>query len=441
MGIPRSRNVLTKQERIAMLAKQSPAMCFTSLNHHIDLDWLREAFRQTRKDGAVGVDGQTWAEYEVGLDSNLASLLTRAKSGSYFAPPVRRAYIPKGNGETRPIGIPCLEDKVLQRAVVMLLEPIYEQDFLDCSYGFRPKRSQHMAISALWNQIGSIGGGRVLEIDIRKFFDTLDKAKLRELIEQRVGDGVIKRLIGKWLNAGVMESGSITFPESGSPQGGVISPLVSNVYLHYVLDQWFEMVVKPILRGRASMVRFADDAVLVFTDETDARSVMAALHKRFEKYGLRLHPDKTRILQFCRPSVRLPEPITKRKSETFDFLGFTHYWGESRYGRPVLKRKTAKDRQARAIKKITEWCRKHRHFSLPEQHKELGSKLRGHYQYYGVTGNMRCLQKFQWATTIIWKKWLGRRSQRGQMSWTKFECLIKRYPLPKAWIPHSVYIT
>lgn len=435
MGIPRSSTVLTKQERIAMLAKQSPEMCFTSLNHHIDLDWLREAFRQTRKDGAVGIDDQTWAGYEVGLDANLASLLTRAKSGSYFAPPVRRAYIPKGNGETRPIGIPCLEDKVLQRAVVMLLEPIYEQDFLDCSYGFRPKRSQHMAISALWNQISSTGGGWVLEIDIRKFFDTLDKAKLRELIEQRVGDGVIKRLIGKWLNAGVMESGSVTFSESGSPQGGVISPLASNVYLHYVLDQWFETEVKPILRGRASMVRFADDAVLVFTNETDARSVMAALHKRFGKYGLSLHPDKTRITSFCRPREHHEEP------ETFDFLGFTHYWGESHQGRLVLKRKTAKDRQARAIKKISEWCREHRHFSLPEQHKELSSKLRGHYQYYGVTGNMRCLQNFRSIASRTWRKWLSRRSQRACMPWSKFNLLLKRYSLPKAWLPHSVFIT
>jgi len=442
MGISRSENVLTKQERIALLAKQSPTMCFTSLNHHVDLEWLREAFLRTRKDGAAGVDGQTWADYAVELDKNLASLLDRAKSGNYFAPPVRRVHIPKGTGsETRPIGIPCLEDKVLQRAVVMLLEPIYEQDFLDCSYGFRPKRSQHQGVSTLWNQVNAVGGGWILEIDIRKFFDTLDKAKLSELIEQRVGDGVIKRLIGKWLNAGVFESGSISYSESGSPQGGVISPLISNVYLHHVLDLWFERDVKPALKGKASIVRFADDAVLCFSNEEDVHRVMAVLPKRFAKYGLNLHPDKTRIVPFCRPKVKPTDLKRSERPGTFDFLGFTHYWGASRKGGWVVKRKTAANRLARAITKIAKWCRENRHWSISEQHKILSSKLRGHYQYYGITGNLVALRNFRQATTLTWKKWLERRSQRGRMPWEKFQLVLKRYPLPEAWIPHSIYIT
>src|SRR5580692_9876102 len=253
-------HVLTKQQRIAELAKQSPHMGFTSLAHHIDLRWLHEAYLRTRKDGAVGVDGQTAADYAADLGGNLRSLLERAKSGTYRAPPVRRVHIPKGDStsETRPIGIPTFEDKVLQRAVVMLLEPIYEQDFHDCSYGFRPKRSAHQALESLWQQTMKMGGGWILEVDIRKFFDTLDHAHLRGLLRHRIRDGVLLRLIGKWLNAGVLEEGSITFPEAGTPQGGVVSPLLANVYLHYVLDVWFEQTVKPRLRGRGFLVRYAD---------------------------------------------------------------------------------------------------------------------------------------------------------------------------------------
>jgi RNA-directed DNA polymerase len=252
--------VSTRQQRIAELAKQAPQMGFTSLNHHLDLMWLHEAFWRTRRDGAAGVDGQTAADYEADVRGNLQRLLDRAQSGTYRAPPVRRVHIPKGTGtETRPIGIPTFEDKVLQRSVVMVLEAIYEQDFLDCSYGFRPGRSAHQALEALWQNVMAIGGGWILDVDIRKFFDTLDHAHLRELLAQRVQDGVLQRLIGKWLNAGVLEDGEITFPEQGTPQGGVVSPLLANVYLHYVLDVWFERDVKPCLRGRAFLIRYADD--------------------------------------------------------------------------------------------------------------------------------------------------------------------------------------
>jgi len=258
---PSSESVSTRRQRIAMLAKQSPQMAFTTLNHYLDLDWLREAFHRTRKDGAPGVDGQAWTDYAKDLEANLRSLLDRAKSGNYRAPPVRRVHIPKGTGnETRPIGIPTLEDKVLQRAVVMVLESIYEQDFHDSSYGFRPKRSAHQALDSLWTQTMKSGGGWVLEVDIRKFFDTLDHGHLREFLRRRVRDGVLLRLIGKWLNAGVLEDGCLTHPESGSPQGGVISPLLANVYLHYVLDEWFAGEVQPRLRGQAFLIRYADDS-------------------------------------------------------------------------------------------------------------------------------------------------------------------------------------
>ena len=307
---PSSTTVSTKLDRIATLAKQAPEMAFTTLAHHIDLDWLREAHRRTRKDGAMGIDGRTAAEYATKLEDNLRSLLDRAKSGAYRAPPVRRINIPKGDGtQTRPIGIPTFEDKILQRAVAMVLEPIYEQDFLDCSYGFRPGRSAHHALERIQNEMMRMtGGGWVLEIDIARFFDTLDHGHLRDMLGRRVRDGVLLRLIGKWLNAGVMEAGVLSHPDSGTPQGGVISPLLANVYLHEVLDTWFERDVKPRLQGPVHLVRYADDAVMLFSREDDARRVLDVLPKRMEKYGLALHPEKTRLVEFRRPTHRPPPP-------------------------------------------------------------------------------------------------------------------------------------
>jgi len=254
-------DVSTKQQRIAQLARQSSEMGFTSLAYFIDIDWLREAYRRTRKDGAVGMDGQSGEDYAADLEGNLRSLLERAKSGTYQAPPVRRVHIPKAGSatETRPLGIPTFEDKVLQRAVVMVLEAIYEQDFKDCSYGFRPGRSAHQALDSLWHEMMAIGGGWIVDVDIRKFFDTIDHGHLRDFVTRRVRDGVLLRLIGKWLNAGVLEDGCITHPEKGSPQGGVVSPMLSNVFLHYVLDEWFERDVQPRLKGRSFLIRYADD--------------------------------------------------------------------------------------------------------------------------------------------------------------------------------------
>lgn len=433
--------VSTRQQRIAELAKQSPQMGLTSLNQHIDLRWLYEAYLRTRRDGAVGVDGQTAAQYERDLRGNLQSLLDRAKSGTYRAPPVRRVHIPKGTGkETRPIGIPTFEDKVLQRAVVMALEPIYEQDFYDCSYGFRPRRSAHQALESLWQQTMRTNGGWILEVDIRKFFDTLDHAHLRELLQRRVRDGVLLRLIGKWLNAGVLEDGNLSFPEAGSPQGGVISPLLANVYLHYVLDDWFAREVQPRMKGRSFLIRYADDFVMGFTCEEDARRVMAVLPKRFEKYGLTIHPEKTRLVPFRRPQhlVRKGGPGDSGPG-TFDLLGFTHYWGLSRQGRWVIQQKTALNRLSRALKTISRWCRLNRHHPIIEQHRTLTRKMRGHYAYYGITGNARALNAFQLVVHHIWRKWLGRRKRDGQLTWDAITQMLQRYPLPRPMIVHSVY--
>lgn len=428
-----STTVSTKLQRIAMLAKQAPTLAFTTLAHHIDLDWLREAYRRTRKDGAAGVDGQHADEYAANLEDNLRSLLERAKAGTYRAPPVRRVHIPKGTDtmQTRPIGIPTFEDKVLQRAVAMVLEAVYEQDFLDCSFGFRPGRSAHQALGVLRDQLMAMGGGWILELDIQRFFDTLDRSHLQDMLRQRVRDGVVLRLIGKWLNAGVMEHGSVSHPEAGSPQGGVISPVLSNVYLHEVLDVWFERQVKPLLQGRAVLIRYADDAVMLFSDEGDARRVFDVLPKRFGKYGLTLHPEKTRLVPFQRPprTPQLPGSAGEEPG-TFDLLGFTHFWARSRKGFWVVKQWTATDRLSRALARIREWCREHRHAPLREQLHDLSQKLRGHFAYYGITGNSGALSRFAHEVNRVWHKWLARRSNRRDLSWEAFQAFLGRNPLP-----------
>lgn len=424
-----SGNVCTKLERIAELARQHPERVFTSLGHFIDAELLHEAYRRTRKDGATGVDGRTAAEYAQTLDANLAALLEHLKSGSYRAPPVRRVEIPKASGGTRALGIPTFEDKVLQRAVAMVLGAIYEQDFLDCSYGFRPGRSAHDALETLWKELMNVGEGWVLEVDIESFFDSVDHAHLRGFLDTRVTDGVLRRVIHKWLKAGVMREGAYERTERGTPQGGVISPLLANVYLHHVMDQWFETEVKPRLLGRARLIRYADDLVIVFARQDDARRVWDVLAKRFAKYSLRLHPDKTRLLPFG-PGPR------ERGERAFDFLGFTHHWGVSRKGNPVVQRRTAGVRLSRALERVRTWCRQHRHDSIRDQHQKLRAVLLGHYGYYGITGNGEALERFWHAVRRAWFKWLSRRSQR-RRDWEWYVELLQRFPLPRPRIVHS----
>src|SRR3954449_10545584 len=391
--------VSTLQQRIAELAREQPEMAFTSLAHLIDIFWLHEAYNRTRKDGAAGVDGQTGKDYEANLEGNLQSLLDRAKSGTYVAPPVRRVHIPKAGSvtETRALGIPTYEDKILQRAVLMVLEPVYETDFLDVLHGFRPGRGAHGALDSLWKQEMKLGGDWIVDVDLRKFFDTIDHGHLREFLKRRVRDGVILRLIGKWLNAGVLEDGVTTTPEHGTPQGGVVSPLLANIVLHYVLDEWFETEVRPRLKGEAFLIRYADDLVIGVSREDDARRIMDVLPKRMGKYGLTVHPEKTRLVRFPPPDTDDSEPTGRESSapRTFDFLGFTHYWGRSLRGAWVVKRKTAKGRLKRALAALSEWCRKHLHLPIKEQHQKLSQKLRGHYGYYGITGNSSSLKDFR----------------------------------------------
>lgn len=426
-------DVSTKLERIATLARVAPKQVLTTLAHHIDVSFLHEAYRLTRKDGAVGVDEQTAADYAANLEENLQSLLDRLKSGRYHAPPVRRVHIPKGDGlKTRPIGIPTFEDKVLQRAVSMVLDAVYEQDFFDGSYGFRRGRSQHQALQALWKGLAEMGGGVILEADIEGFFDAIDHGHLRGFLDQRVRDGVLRRAIDKWLKAGVMEDGNVQHPESGTPQGGVISPLLANVYLHDVLDVWFEQEVKPRLTGRAFLIRYADDFVIAFSLESDAHRVMEVLPKRFGRYGLTLHPEKTRLVPFRRPR----QDDSGSGPGTFDLLGFTHYWGRSFRGNWVVRRRTSRKRFSRSVRSIDRWCRANRHRSIAEQQFELTRKLRGHYGYYGITGNFAGLHRFLRAAETSWQRWLDRRSSRSHMDWERFRKLLERYPLPRPRIVH-----
>jgi RNA-directed DNA polymerase len=426
-----SETVSTKLQRIAKLAKEAPEMVMTSLSHHVDVDFLTEAFKSTRKDGAVGVDGITAKRYEQRLEENLQSLLNRFKSGEYKAPPVRRVEIPKaGSDKMRPIGIPTFEDKILQRTVKMLLEAIYEQDFLSCSYGYRPGKQQHMALEQIWKSSMDANGGWVIEADIRDFFGKLQHQHLRDFLDQRVRDGVIRRSIDKWLKAGVMEFGKLSFPEEGTPQGGVISPILANIYLHEVLDKWFESTVKPALKGRAKLIRFADDFVCIFDREDDARRVMDVLPKRFGKYGLSLHPEKTRLIDFRKPSDP-PSTGGGAVRARFDFLGLQHYWGKSKTGKWCVKQKTSSNRLRRGLKAITEWCRKNRHEPVRTQRESLAQKVRGHDIYYGVTGNSKALYKFHRGVEKIWFKWLNRRSQKKSLPWEKFTAYLRRHPLPR----------
>jgi len=432
-----SQDISTKLKRIAKLAREIRGATLKTLAHHIDVNWLHEAYRRTRKDGAPGVDGVSAEQYAEHLEENLRSLLDRAKSGRYRAPPVRRVHIPKGDGtETRPIGIPTFEDKVLQRAVAMVLGEVYEQEFHDFSYGFRPGRSAHQALQALRTAAWRMKGGWLVEVDIKQFFDTVDHAHLRTILGRRIGDGVLLRLIGKWLNAGILEGLVLSRPDAGTPQGGVISPLLANIYLHEVLDEWFVRDVRPKLDGEAAMVRYADDVAVLFARKRDAERFLEALPKRFGKYGLTLHPDKTRMVSFQRPDRVGPD---EEGPGTFDLLGFTHVWAVSRRGYWVVKQRTAQDRFSRALRRLRAWCRWHRHDPLEAQHRALTQKLEGHYAYYGITSNSDGIKSFFCQVERAWHAALARRSQRG-FSWKKMARLLERLPLPAPRIVHRYVI-
>ncbi len=431
----RSQIISTQIQEIAKQAIAYPEGAFRTLIHRIDVAWLKEAYRQTNKSSAAGIDGITAAAYAANLEENLQELHQRLKEGRYKAPPVERVWIAKEDGTQRPIGKPTFEDKIVQRAVVMLIEPIYDQEIYDYSHGFRTGHSPHQALQQLREQCQQMNINWIIDADVSKFFDEIGHDQQREFIKRRVIDGGKLKLIGKWLKAGVMEEGNLTYAEKGTPQGGVISPMLANIFLHYVLDEWYEQEVKPRLKGRSFLIRYADDFVIGCELESDARRIMEVLPQRFSRYGLTIHPEKTKLVKFGKPPKK---EQSGSKQETFDFLGFTHYWAKSQRGYWVIKRKTARKRQRRSIKALWKWCKQNRHLPIEEQYQKLCQKLRGHYQYYGIRSNSRQLEEVYQQAMRAWRYWLTRRDNSRKMIWEKFKEVLTRFILPKPRIIHAI---
>lgn len=408
---------------------RDPQYVFLALAHLIDEAALARAFRRIRKGAAVGVDGVTKEQYEQDLERNLRDLHGRLRAMRWRHQPIQRVHIPKEKGKTRPIGISTIEDKVVQGALRDVLEAVYEPIFKDCSYGFRRGRSAHDALRALNQALFKGNVSWILEIDVESYFDSIDRKMLMEMIQERVVDGSLKRLIGKCLHVGVLDGAEYAEPDEGTAQGSALSPLLGNIYLHHVLDVWFERDVLPRLEGKAQLIRFADDAVIGFEREDDARRVMEVMGKRFARYGLRLHPEKSRVVAF-----RRPDRTDKggKGPGTFDFLGFTHYWRRARSGRWMPGLKTRKARLRRFVVTVADWCRGHRHEPVEEQHAALSRRIAGHFNYFGINGNVPCLRQVQRACQSVWHKWLNRRSQRASRNWKQFTELLQRYPLPRA---------
>lgn len=425
---------LTFLQRIGQRAKENREEKFTTLLSHLKVPLLKEAFMSLRKTAASGVDGVTWNEYAERLDDRLLDLEGRVHRGNYHPHPVRRVHIPKGDGKTRPLGIPALEDKIVQQAARMVLEPIYEAQFVGFSYGFRPGRSPHDALDALAEAIHRKVSW-VLDADIRSFFDTIDHGWMQQFLEHRIGDRRMVRLLMKWLRAGVMEEGKLSETEKGTPQGGIISPLLANIYLHYALDLWVKQWRSRHAGGELYFVRYADDFVAALQYEEDALAFREALAERLAKFGLELHPEKTRVIRFGRFARKKMER-EGRKPETFDFLGFTHIAGCNRNGGFQLKRRTSRKKQKAKLAALRERLKQRRHDPPEEQHAWLVAVLRGHYRYYAVPTNHRALAGFRRAVSHAWHRALQRRSQRARWTVEQTKRFEQRYPLPVPRILH-----
>ncbi len=433
---PSRIGALSALERVRQAARKDRRLRFTALLHHIyQPETLREAYLSLKRDAAPGVDGETWRHYGEALEENLHDLSERLKRGAYRAKPVRRAYIAKADGRQRPLGIPTLEDKIVQRAAVEVLNAIYEVDFLGFSYGFRPKRSQHQALDALYVGLKTKKVNWVLDSDIRGYFDAIDHGWLVRFVEHRIADRRVVRLIQKWLNAGVLEDGTRTWSETGTPQGGSASPLLANMYLHYVFDLWAQRWRRTQARGEMIVVRFADDIVLGFQYRSDAERFRNELTERFGKFGLELHPDKTRVLEFGPFATENRRKRGGGKPETFDFLGFTHICGMQRNGRFTVLRQTIRQRLQAKLNAVKTELRRRLHDPVPEVGAWLRSVVGGHCRYYGVPTNSRALVLFRYRIGWLWYRALSRRSQTGRVHWDRMTRLIRRW-LPPARITH-----
>ena len=422
-------------DRVREVARRDKDARFTALLHHVSLERLVMAYWALSPKASPGVDGVTWQDYGQDLVANLRDLHERVRSGRYQARPSRRAYIPKADGRLRPLGIAALEDKIVQRAVVEVLNAIYEADFLGFSYGFRPGRSPHHALDALSVGIWRKKVNWVLDADIRDFFGQLDRAWLRKFLGHRIADKRVLRLVDKWLAAGVIEDGTWSETPQGSPQGASASPLLANVYLHYVLDLWAEWWRRHVARGEVIIVRFADDFVLGFEDYQDACRFLHDLRERFAKFGLELHPGKTRLIEFGRFAAANRQKRGAGKPETFEFLGFTHICAKMRDGRFWVRRITVSKRMRAKLAEVKDQLRQRRHQPVPEQGRWLGSVVRGHCAYYAVPGNRKAVASFRTQVTKLWHEALERRSQRTRISWVRMDRLATRW-LPPARVMH-----
>jgi group II intron reverse transcriptase/maturase len=408
---------------------------FTALLHHVDVDRLRAAYRAIRPQAAPGVDGVTWAAYGQNLEDNLRDLHRRLHAGSYRARPSRRAYIPKADGRPRPLGIAALEDKIVQRAVVEVLNAVYEADFRGFSYGFRPGRNPHQALDALTVGIQRRRVGWVLDADIRDFFGQLDRAWLKTFLEHRIADKRVLRLIDKWLAAGVVEDGTWSQTVEGAPQGASVSPLLANVYLHYVFDLWADWWRRRHAHGEVIIARWADDFIVGFQYRDDAERFLNELRGRFARFGLELHPDKTRLIEFGRHAAERRRARGRGKPETFDFLGFTHICAKTRTGRFWVRRITISKRMRTKLREVKDQLKERRHQSVPEQGRWLASVVRGHCAYYAVPGNRTAVASFRTQVTKLWQEALERRSQRTRINWGRMNRLATRW-LPPARVLH-----
>lgn len=423
-------------ERVRQAARRDRKQRFTALLHHVyAIERLRSAYRAVKRDATAGIDGETWRHYGEDLESNLQDLSERLKRGAYRAKPVRRAYIAKSDGRQRPLGVPTLEDKIVQRSVVEVLNAIYETDFIGFSYGFRPSRSAHLALDALAVGIGTRKVSWVLDADIRDFFGTLRHEWLMKFIEHRVGDQRVVRLIQKWLNAGVLERGIVTCSEVGTVQGGSVSPLLANIYLHYVFDLWVRRWREKRAHGDVIVVRYADDFVVGFQHRSEAESFQAELRERFAAFGLSLHSEKTRLIEFGRFASRDRQRRGLRKPETFNFLGFTHISGRTRAGHFTVIRRTMRARMQAKLKGLRVELMRRRHATIPELGRWLASVVRGHAQYYGVPLNYRAIERFRTAVGRTWKRALERRSETARIKESRMSRLIAKW-LPRTRICH-----
>jgi len=423
-------------DRVRQLARQHKKMRFTTLLHHITAERLSHAFYALKRKATPGVDGVTWHSYEVKLESNLRDLHRRVHTGSYRALPVLRRYIPKGDGGLRPLGVAALEDKLVQSVMVDVLNAIYEEDFLGFSYGFRPGRSQHDALDALAAAIHWKPVNWILDADIRSFFDTVNRQWLMRFVKHRVADPRVIRLIGKWLNAGVLEDGRLTSVIAGTPQGSVISPLLANIYLHYVFDLWIERWRRQRARGAVIVSRYADDTVVGFQYEEDALLLVKDMRQRMGEFDLTLHPEKTRLLEFGRYAAERRQRQGKDRPETFAYLGFIHISGKSRNGAFQLKRKSRKDRLRAKLKQIKEQMRRRMHEPIASQGRWLAQVVRGYFAYHAVPTNIRSLRAFRHGIMDIWRRTLRRRSQKDTMTWQRVQRLADEW-LPQPTILHG----